>query len=212
MPIQQHRTLQTIGGYMQFNESTMHIREDFSTLWKGSTLSFKKGWHSMRQVSSWLGYSIKLVQLSEQNYGTFLWAPEFANVHGTFPYEEKGFEVDGIWFPHSEGYFQAMKAYGTSDWERVLAEIQEADPLDSWSIGQRCKLRPDWEEVKDEIMMTAIRNKFKDPYLKDLLLSTDGYPLVQLKYCSYWGSGPDGKGKNALGVLLEKLREEIKNS
>ena len=105
-----------------------------------------------------------------------------------------------------------MKAFGTYDWEYARAKIAHCDPLDSWSVGQRLKLRNDWDQVKDQIMMTAIREKFKDPYLKALLISTKDYPLVQLKRCRYWGSGPDGKGLNKLGVLLENLRDEIKNS
>ena len=104
-----------------------------------------------------------------------------------------------------------MKAFGTSDWEFAKKQIPKCDPLDSWSVGQKLRLRTDWEEVKDEIMMKALREKFKDPYLKALLISTGDYPSVQIKYCRYWGSGPNGRGLNKLGVLLQNLRDEIKN-
>lgn len=195
---------------MNFTEPMIFIREDIKTLWRDEIITIKQGWRSHREISRQLGYDTNMIDLSEKNYGTYLWAPEFANVHGTFPYVEKPITINGIQWPHSEGYFQSMKAFGTSDWEFSKREIQRCDPLDSWSFGQKLRLRPDWEQVKDDIMMEALREKFKDPYLKALLISTGDAPLVQLKYCSYWGSGPNGRGKNMLGVLLQNLRDEIK--
>jgi len=196
---------------MEFTESMIFIREDFSTFWRDKDIVIKQGWRKHRDISKQLHYGTSLIDKCEENFGVYVWAPEFANVHSTFPFHEKPFTIDGIEWPHSEGYFQAMKAFGTNDWEFAKREIKKRDPMDSWSLGQSISLRSDWEEVKDDIMMRALREKFKDPYLKALLISTDGYPLVQLKYCSYWGSGPDGKGLNKLGVLLQNLREEIKN-
>ena len=196
---------------MHFTESMIFIRENFTTLWRDEKITIKQGWRRHRDVSRQLGYTTDMIELAEQNYGIYAWAPEFANVHSTFPYEEKPLLIDGLEWPHSEGYFQAMKAFGTYDWDLARQRIPKCDPMDSWSVGQRLKLRLDWEQVKDDIMMTALREKFKDPYLKALLISTRDYPLVQLKNCRYWGSGRDGKGLNKLGVLLQNLRNEIKN-
>lgn len=197
---------------MNFTEPMIFIREDIKSLWRDEEITIKQGWRSHREISRQLGYNTRMIDLSEENYGTYVWAPEFANVHSTFPFTEKPLLIDGVEWPHSEGYFQGMKAFGTSDWEFAKKQIPKCDPLDSWSVGQRLRLRADWEEVKDEIMMRALREKFKDPYLKALLISTGDYPLVQIKHCRYWGSGPDGKGLNKLGVLLENLRDEIKNT
>ena len=196
---------------MKLKESSIYISKDHEFLWRDKIKKIKRGLHSHRDLSRFMGFSLQMIIESEKNYGVYFWAPEFANVHSTFEYEEKGFEINGEWWPHSEGYFQAMKAFGTEDWEYVKTIIQNTDPMDSWIIGQRCKLRKDWEEVKDEVMMTALREKFKDPWLRQLLLLSGDLPLVQIKFCSYWGSGHDGKGKNMLGVLLQNLREEIKS-
>lgn len=196
---------------MQFTESMIYIREDFSTRWRDGQIHFTQGWHPMREISKALGYSSSMVDRSERHYGIFLWAPEFANVHVTFPWEEESFEINGEWFPHTEGYFQAMKSFGNPDHEAAKEKILKADPMDSWTIGQRHSVRKGWHTVKYDVMMQGLREKFKNPYLKDLLLSTGDYPLVQLKGCRDWGSGYEGNGKNALGVLLQNLREEIKN-
>lgn len=197
---------------MNTEESMLWIREDLGLFWKDDIVMLDKGWAPHREISCKLGYQFDMINASEKNYGIYKWAPEFANVHSTFPYEEKPIQVDGEWFPHSEGYFQAMKAFGTKDYEKVKAQIDHADPMEAWSIGQRVIIRSDWESVKDEVMLKGVREKFKDPYLRDLLLSTGDYPLVQIKYCNYWGSGHDGKGKNMLGVILQQVREEIRKN
>jgi hypothetical protein len=195
---------------MQTTESLIYIREDFIRLWRDEYITIKKGWVSHKKISKQLNYGTDLIDLCEKNYGIYAWAPEFANVHSTFPYEEKPIIIRGETWPHSEGYFQAMKSYGSSDFGQIKGKVKLSDPMTSWSIGQSCKLRPDWESIKDEIMMDALRSKFRDPFLRDLLLSTGDLPLVQLKSCPYWGSGRHGTGKNMLGVLLQNLRKEIK--
>lgn len=60
-------------------------------------------------------------------------------------------------------------------------------------------------------MYTAIKAKFtqhKD--LNQLILSTGDRKIVEhTKNDNYWGDGGDGSGKNLLGILLMKLREEL---
>ena len=54
---------------------------------------------------------------------------------------------------------------------------------------RQIKLRPDWEEVKENIMMIALRAKFDQyPELKQLLLFTAGNSLVEhTDNDNYWG-------------------------
>ena len=181
---------------MQFTESMIFIREDITTRWRDEEITIKQGWRSHREVNKQLRYSTGLIERCEANFGIYLWAPEFANVHGTFPYEERPIIIEGHEWPHSEVYFQAMKAHGTPLWSKTKKEIAIVDPMDSWIIGQRLNgMRSNWNKIKDNIMMDAVRAKFQDPYLKALLRSTGDYPLVQLKNCPHWGSGYDGKGR-----------------
>ena len=74
---------------------------------------------------------------------------------------------------------------------------------------KQIKLRPDWEEVKANIMMIALRAKFDQyPELKQLLLSTVGNRLVEhTENDNYWGDAGNGSGLNRLGDLLVELRE-----
>jgi ribA/ribD-fused uncharacterized protein len=61
-------------------------------------------------------------------------------------------------------------------------------------------------------MLDALRAKFtQHDDLADLLLSTGDRPLVEhTANDAYWGDGGDGKGKNRLGRLLERVRRELR--
>ena len=67
--------------------------------------------------------------------------------------------------------------------------------------------------VKEEIMYELIKEKFKqNKEIFDLLISTGNSIIREASPTdAIWGLGKDGKGKNILGNLLEKLRKEMKN-
>jgi ribA/ribD-fused uncharacterized protein len=72
--------------------------------------------------------------------------------------------------------------------------------------------RPDWGEVKLEIMRRADRAKFEqNPELAQLLLDTGQAELVEDSLSEpFWGIGPDGSGSNWAGRVLMEIREEMK--
>ena len=74
-------------------------------------------------------------------------------------------------------------------------------------------MRPDWNEIKDDIMLKALMAKFtqhKD--IREILLSTGEAKLIEhTKNDTYWADGGDGRGKNMLGVLLMKVRKELRD-
>ncbi|QLI81611.1 NADAR family protein [Chitinibacter fontanus] len=122
-----------------------------------------------------------------------------------------GFELNGNKWRTMEHYFQAMKFIGTPQFDRIL---RCGSPKQAKDLGQsrETPIRRDWESVKEEIMLTGLREKFSNPELKELLLSTGKKILIENSpYDSYWGIGQNGKGKNRLGVLLMQLRTEFKN-
>ncbi|AMV24280.1 Swarming motility protein YbiA [Gemmata sp. SH-PL17] len=87
-------------------------------------------------------------------------------------------------------------------------------PSDAANMGRSRKLplRRDWESVKDQIMLDALRAKFtQHDDLKAILLGTGDAKLVEhTANDSYWADGGDGGGKNRLGQLLMRLREELR--
>ncbi len=70
--------------------------------------------------------------------------------------------------------------------------------------------RSDWDQVKDGIMLKALRCKFGESKLCSLLVNTGDKKLIEHTVNdSYWGDGGDGKGLNKLGQLLMQVRGEL---
>ena len=100
---------------------------------------------------------------------------------------------------------------------QIKEEIRQiASPMDAALEGRNRQnpLRPDWEEVKDEVMLQALRMKFsQNPDIaKELLATGDANIIEHTRNDAYWADGGDGTGKNKLGLLLMQVREELKNS
>jgi len=120
-------------------------------------------------------------------------------------------QLKGKTWPTSEHYFQAQKFVG--------AELEEEirltkSPMIAVRMGRDRKKppRPDWEEVKDDIMREAVLAKFSQhPDLQQILFSTNDAILIEhTKDDRYWGDGGDGRGKNLLGKILMEVREKLK--
>jgi N-glycosidase YbiA len=126
-----------------------------------------------------------------------------------------GFEEDGLYWPTVEHYFQAQKFSG-ADNAAYREKIRAAKtPREAKALGRTRSIviRPDWEQVKDRIMLAALRKKFAVGELRELLLSTGERPLVEASPSdSYWGCGRSGTGKNRLGALLMQVRAELRDS
>jgi ribA/ribD-fused uncharacterized protein len=73
-------------------------------------------------------------------------------------------------------------------------------------------LRADWEQVKDEVMRQAVRQKFRTHKdIRQLLLDTGDEELIENAPGDYyWGCGADGSGKNMLGKILMEVRAEMR--
>lgn len=71
----------------------------------------------------------------------------------------------------------------------------------------------DWKLIKVKRMEAVVRAKFNQHSdLKQLLLDTGNAILIEeSKFDNFWGEGKYGKGKNMLGKILMKIREELKD-
>lgn len=118
--------------------------------------------------------------------------------------------INGITFKTNEHFFQSQKFKGKLQ-ELYIVGLET--PAETAKEGKRrdFPLRNDWELVKEEIMLQGLIEKFKQhPALMERLMETKGCTLRETSpYDSYWGTGRDMKGKNRLGYLLEKVRDEI---
>lgn len=109
-----------------------------------------------------------------------------------------------------EHFFQACKATSRRDFDNILTCGTAAAAK---RAGRRLELRPDWERVKFDVMVCALRGKFGlEPYRSALLL-THPRPLAEDSPTDFvWGcrdgSGGYG-GHNLLGLALMQVRGNL---
>ena len=127
---------------------------------------------------------------------------EFSNFY------QASFTIDGKEWKTVEHYFQAQKCLN----EKVREELRAlSTPKEAKKMGSKVLLRSDWDKVKINIMVQACRAKFtQNEALKKLLLSTGIKELREhTARDKFWGDGGNGKGRNELGKVLMKIREEL---
>ena len=115
--------------------------------------------------------------------------------------------MDGMSFQSSEAAYQAQKCLNTMD----KFQFCNLGPRDAKKLGRKVQLRPDWEDIKDDVMAHILNLKFRQhPELGNLLIATGDAELIEGNYWrdTYWGVCY-GVGENRLGKLLMVLRYEL---
>lgn len=76
---------------------------------------------------------------------------------------------------------------------------------------QDLAIRADWDDVRNDVMYTALTAKFtKNEYLKKLLIGTGDAEIIEAApRDDYWGWGKNKDGQNMLGKLLMKCRDDM---
>ena len=128
---------------------------------------------------------------------------------GLSNFSPPGFEANGKYWPTVEHYFQAQKFSSEEGQEKIRRALT---PQQARELGQSrtFTLRPDWDDMREEIMLSALRLKFAQPSAREVLISTGERMLVESSPFDYfWASGQDGSGLNRLGILLMQVRQEL---
>lgn len=147
--------------------------------------------------------------------------------------------IDDIKFLSVEHYFQSMKFKDekTMNYFKLLTECdspakckelgsQKSGRFSSkWLVNKTkpelgfvsdvieknidLKIRDDWLEVRDKIMMIGLKAKFEQcrEFKLNLLFTKDSKLIENSPTDKYWGCGKDNLGKNRLGELLMELRD-----
>lgn len=111
----------------------------------------------------------------------------------------------------TEHFYQAQKFEN----EAYQEKIRKAEsPMKGAELGRSRKERilKNWDNKKDNVMFEAVRAKFmQHPELGQMLRDTGNAKIIEhTENDAYWGDGGDGKGKNKLGKILIKVREELR--
>ena len=138
----------------------------------------------------------------EQFAGEYRWLSNFWPV--TIQYE-------GITYPSIEHFYVAMK---TTDIElrREISELESAGRAKRF--GRKIDIRPDWDDIKIQIMEFGLRQKYSQEPFKSKLLSTVGLDIQEGNTWgdTFWGVDLNtGEGQNILGKLIMKIRKELNN-
>lgn len=101
--------------------------------------------------------------------------------------------------------------------EDIRKEFMQLPPNLAKRKGRKVKLRPDWEEFKDDIMYGICLQKFvySNKELLRLLHKTGDEEIIEGNYWhdNYWGNCTCDRcknieGKNKLGKILMLIRRE----
>jgi len=115
---------------------------------------------------------------------------------------------EGLEYPSTENAYQAAKS---TDPE-VRKQFLNITPNESKKLGQKIAKRPDWDEVKYQVMLDVCTYKFSmHEDLREALLSTGDKYIEETNHWKdqTWGVY-NGEGKNWLGKVLMEVRSKLK--
>lgn len=121
--------------------------------------------------------------------------------------------MEGYPYTSVEHAYQASK----TDVKKERSDIRNmVSSGEAKLYGRHVKLREDWEAKKELIMEELLRQKFRWPEMRSLLVNTDPEFLVEGNtwHDNFWGVCLCGRcesseGLNKLGKLLMKIRQEM---
>jgi len=114
-------------------------------------------------------------------------------------------------FPYrnAEAAFQSAKCQNDED-RNAFCHL---DPEEAKRMGRKVELRPDWEEIKDDIMAAVVHEKFfQSESLARKLMATGDAELIEGNTWgdAYWGFDLHTMtGQNRLGKILMGVRDEL---
>jgi N-glycosidase YbiA len=122
--------------------------------------------------------------------------------------------IDGLTYPTTEHYFQAMKFIAASP--AYAEQIRNTvTPNEAKKLGKNRKypIPDNWNDLRIDVMNTALFSKaVQNKNFYDALLRSGDSPLVEASpFDTFWGEGKLKNGKNMLGKALMVLRERLIN-
>ncbi|MDE5601017.1 MAG: NADAR family protein [Clostridia bacterium] len=123
--------------------------------------------------------------------------------------------VDGILYCTVEHAYQAIKFIDTApEVAELITNCYSAYDAQRIAHENIDKQRADWDDVKVSVMERLVRLKLnQNPYVKRKLLETENYTICEdSPKDAFWGIGPNKDGRNELGKIWMKLRDELRTA
>lgn len=124
-------------------------------------------------------------------------------------YYKARFFIYGRWWDTVEHAYQAQKCIDETEYD-AIHQAKKAN--DARLLGQKVKMRDNWERIKFNIMMDCVLAKFlQNKDIGEQLISTGDEELIEDSPVDYyWGCGSDGTGLNRLGLILMETRRILR--
>lgn len=118
----------------------------------------------------------------------------------------------GIWgldFDTAEHAYHWVKFAGKGELQYMVRTARSAHMAFRLAQEHKGSERAGWMDQREDFMLDIITAKYSQhEYVRRLLARTGDRIVVEDSWrCSYWGTGPDGRGLNRLGALWMKLRD-----
>lgn len=135
-----------------------------------------------------------------------------SHFHYLSPFSAHRIEIWGEIFPTVEHAYQTSRIKPGPERDAIK---NAPSPLDAWREGQKWKKNPELmveQFDKYEIMEALFRAKMaQHPDIIDILVESGSRELLKvIETDDDWGTGKDGSGKNHMGNLWMKLRDEVR--
>jgi len=123
---------------------------------------------------------------------------------------ESPFTADGKTYSTVEHYYQCQKFLDPEIQEKVRSA---SDADSAKKLAHEFEAREDWDSLKDQVMVEALRHKFEqNKNLREKLINTGDATLVEdSPRDPYWGGALPGS-ENKLGLMLMDLRSKLKEA
>ena len=112
-------------------------------------------------------------------------------------------------WPTAEHAYQAAKCRRPEQFRMIR---NAPSPGAAKRMGRKVEMRGDWDRVKEDVMLSIVRAKFEDSYLRRLLVATGDAVLIEGNEWGdrFWGVCR-GTGENRLGKILMRVRTELRS-
>ncbi len=121
-------------------------------------------------------------------------------------------EYKSVVYPTAEHAYHCQRY----DDPAIVKEIKNAHSAKlAWAVSQKYKAKQlsDFDARKVDIMEDICRAKLaQHEDVKEILLWSEGMAIIKTYPDPFWGVGLDGEGRNELGKLWIRLREELISS
>ncbi|HSX33269.1 MAG TPA: NADAR family protein [Candidatus Saccharimonadales bacterium] len=122
-------------------------------------------------------------------------------------------EYGGVVWPTSEHLYQASHFFATDPWlaeeVRCARSAHQAQKI----AKANAHLAPEeWDDMKVELMYEICKLKLEQhPYVRQKLLETGDLDIIEdSPKDAFWGWGPQRDGRNELGKIWMRLRDELR--